>query len=282
MLSFVASSARPPSASAIAESSASRRRPGTSCSAISRTPASSFASRDRADSDRRLNSRHSPATYCWATPPSPSVTQSSRGSPRASAKPATSRCSTGAASCTSTASSRTGRCACTSPPARRCRSTAPRAAKLFLATLPKTRRAALLQATPLDRHAPGTIVPIRQHWSASSTRCASATSASTAGYIAGLVAVAVPVRDRRGRVVAAIAVHAPAAHVGRRGTGPRRRHARGCGGHRRNRGLSSGHSRCVPLMDGSTVARSIRWRGGRVTVGRARSLRAAGRQHARG
>ena len=30
--------------------------------------------------------------------------------------------------------------------------------KLFLATLPKTRRAALLRATPLDRHAPGTIV----------------------------------------------------------------------------------------------------------------------------
>ena len=85
--------------------------------------------------------------------------------------------------------------------------------KLFLATLPKTRRAALLRATPLDRHAPGTIVD-----PAALERELDALRKRDLGidceeYIAGLVAVAVPVRDRRGRVVAAIAVHAPAARM---------------------------------------------------------------------
>lgn len=85
--------------------------------------------------------------------------------------------------------------------------------KLFLATMPRARRAALLRATPLERHAPGTIVD-----PAALEREIEALRRLDLGidreeYIAGLVAVAVPVRDRRGRVVAAVAVHAPAARM---------------------------------------------------------------------
>jgi len=85
--------------------------------------------------------------------------------------------------------------------------------KLFLATMPKARRAALLAAAPLERHAPATIVD-----PAALERELEALRRRDLGidheeYMAGLVAVAVPVRDRRGRVVAAIAVHAPAARM---------------------------------------------------------------------
>lgn len=85
--------------------------------------------------------------------------------------------------------------------------------KLFLATLPKTRRAALLRATPLDRHAPGTIVDPAALERELDTLRKRDLGIDCEEYIAGLVAVAVPVRDRRGRVVAAIAVHAPAARM---------------------------------------------------------------------
>ena len=85
--------------------------------------------------------------------------------------------------------------------------------KLFLATMPKERRESLLRATPLERHAPGTIVD-----RAALDRELEALRKRDLGidneeYMAGLIAVAVPVRDRRGRVVAAIAVHAPAARM---------------------------------------------------------------------
>ena len=85
--------------------------------------------------------------------------------------------------------------------------------KLFLATLPKARRAALLRALPLERHAPATIVD-----AAALERELEALRRRDLGidaeeFIVGLVAVAVPVRDRRGRVAAAVAVHAPAARM---------------------------------------------------------------------
>ncbi len=85
--------------------------------------------------------------------------------------------------------------------------------KLFLATMPKRRRAALLAATPLDRHAPRTIVDrtaLERELEALRVRDLGIDDEE---YMAGLIAIAVPVRDRRGRVVAAIAVHAPEARM---------------------------------------------------------------------
>ena len=85
--------------------------------------------------------------------------------------------------------------------------------KLFLATMPKARRAALLRALPLDRHAPATIVEagaLARELEALRRRDLGIDAEE---FIVGLVAVAVPVRDRRGRVAAAVAVHAPAARM---------------------------------------------------------------------
>ena len=85
--------------------------------------------------------------------------------------------------------------------------------KLFLATLPAARRAALLRALPLERHAPATIVDpaaLERELEALRRRDLGIDAEE---FIVGLVAVAVPVRDRRGRVAAAVAVHAPAARM---------------------------------------------------------------------
>ena len=85
--------------------------------------------------------------------------------------------------------------------------------KLFLATMPRARRAALLAAAPLERHAPATIVdPAALERELEGLRKRDL-GIDDEEYMAGLVAVAVPVRGRRGRVVAAIAVHAPAARM---------------------------------------------------------------------
>ena len=83
----------------------------------------------------------------------------------------------------------------------------------FLATMPKGRRSALLKATPLERHAPGTIADraaLERELDALRSRDLGIDNEE---YMAGLIEVAVPVRDRRGRVAAAIAVHAPAARM---------------------------------------------------------------------
>ena len=85
--------------------------------------------------------------------------------------------------------------------------------KLFLAAMPKARRASLLSVTPLLRHAPGTIVEPEALERELERLRKRDLGVDNEEFIAGLVAVAVPVRDRRGRVVAAIAVHAPAARM---------------------------------------------------------------------
>lgn len=85
--------------------------------------------------------------------------------------------------------------------------------KLFLATMPKRQRVALLGATLLDRHAPGTIVDRGALECELDALRARDLGIDNEEYMAGLIAIAVPVRDRRGRVVAAIAVHAPAARM---------------------------------------------------------------------
>ncbi|MFO1317699.1 MAG: IclR family transcriptional regulator [Burkholderiales bacterium] len=85
--------------------------------------------------------------------------------------------------------------------------------KLFLATLPTARRAALLRALPLERHAPATITDPTALQRALADLRRRDLGIDNEEFIVGLVAVAVPVRDRRGRVAAAIAVHAPAARM---------------------------------------------------------------------
>ncbi len=85
--------------------------------------------------------------------------------------------------------------------------------KLFLATMPRARRAALLRASPLERRAPGTIVDPALFERELERLRAQDLGIDNQEFIAGLIAIAVPVRDRRGRVVAAIAVHAPEARM---------------------------------------------------------------------
>lgn len=85
--------------------------------------------------------------------------------------------------------------------------------KLFLATMPKLRRAALLAAAPLERHAPGTIVDAAALERELESLRKRDLGIDDEEYIAGLIAVAVPVRDPRRRVAAALAVHAPVARM---------------------------------------------------------------------
>lgn len=85
--------------------------------------------------------------------------------------------------------------------------------KLFLATMPKLRRAALLAAAPLERHAPATIVDRAELDRELDRLRKRDLGVDDEEYMAGLVAIAVPVRDRRGRIAAAIAVHAPTARM---------------------------------------------------------------------
>lgn len=85
--------------------------------------------------------------------------------------------------------------------------------KLFLATMPKARRTALLAAAPLERFAPTTIVDRAALEHELERLRKRDLGIDDEEYMAGLIAVAVPVRDPRGRVVAALAVHAPAARM---------------------------------------------------------------------
>lgn len=85
--------------------------------------------------------------------------------------------------------------------------------KLFLALMPAARREALLAALALPRLTPSTItdgVALRAEFAAIARQDY---SVDREEYIAGLVAVAVPVRDGQGQLRAALAVHAPTARM---------------------------------------------------------------------
>jgi IclR family transcriptional regulator, acetate operon repressor len=85
--------------------------------------------------------------------------------------------------------------------------------KLFLATLPGARREALLAQLALPAMTPHTLTDR----DALAAECQAITergySADREEFIAGLVAVAVPVFDEQGAVRAALAVHAPSARM---------------------------------------------------------------------
>lgn len=85
--------------------------------------------------------------------------------------------------------------------------------KLLLAHLPKAARERLLERLPLERFTDSTITA-RTTLDRELERIRAAGCATdNEEYIAGLVCVAVPVRIARGRVAAAVAVHAPTSRL---------------------------------------------------------------------
>lgn len=85
--------------------------------------------------------------------------------------------------------------------------------KLFLAHMDKGRRDALLSNLKLEAHTPATITS-RKELEAELVRIAEAGySVDNEEFLLGLIAVAVPVKDRAGTTVAALACHAPVARL---------------------------------------------------------------------
>ena len=85
--------------------------------------------------------------------------------------------------------------------------------KLLLAGLPKAERDALIAQLPLPRMTRHTITSARALKAECDAIAAQGYSCDREEFIAGLIAVAVPVLDAQGRTRAAIAVHAPTARL---------------------------------------------------------------------
>lgn len=85
--------------------------------------------------------------------------------------------------------------------------------KLFLAHMEKSRRDALLGNLKLEAHTPATITS-RKELEAELARIVElGYSVDNEEFLLGLIAVAVPVKDRSGTTVAALACHAPVARL---------------------------------------------------------------------
>ncbi|MGR4868584.1 IclR family transcriptional regulator [Variovorax sp. LARHSF232] len=85
--------------------------------------------------------------------------------------------------------------------------------KLFLAQMPKKARDALIDRLPLERMTAYTLVKADALRAECDEIAKRGHSRDREEFIAGLVAVAVPVRDAAGQVRAALAVHAPTARM---------------------------------------------------------------------
>jgi IclR family acetate operon transcriptional repressor len=83
--------------------------------------------------------------------------------------------------------------------------------KLLLADLPARARRRLLAAAPLARHTPNTIADPERLQAEFAHIREQGYSINDQEYAVGLIALAVPIRDRAGRAIAALAVHAPEA-----------------------------------------------------------------------
>lgn len=81
--------------------------------------------------------------------------------------------------------------------------------KLFLALAPEKTAEALLKAGELKRHTPRTLVEPAALMAALKTIRAQGYGADNEEFIEGMTAVAVPVMDRAGKIIATIAVHGP-------------------------------------------------------------------------
>ena len=85
--------------------------------------------------------------------------------------------------------------------------------KLFLAQMDKVERRGLIARLRLDRHTPHTICRADELEREIDRHAARAIGVDNEEFIRGMVAVAVPVLDRRGQCVAAVACHAPTARL---------------------------------------------------------------------
>ena len=85
--------------------------------------------------------------------------------------------------------------------------------KLFLASLPAARRDALLGALGLEALTRNSLTDVRALRAECDAIAARGYATDREEFMAGLIAVAVPVRDTSGTVRAAIAVHAPTARM---------------------------------------------------------------------
>lgn len=85
--------------------------------------------------------------------------------------------------------------------------------KLFLAAMASARRERLLQTLALAAHTPHTITSREQLDEEIARIQARGYSIDNQEFLLGLVAVASPVQDARGRTVAAVACHAPSARL---------------------------------------------------------------------
>lgn len=85
--------------------------------------------------------------------------------------------------------------------------------KLFLSWLPKPKRAVLLRSTPLLRYTENTITDIAALEADLEKIRAAEVSTDNQEFLAGVVCVAVPVRDQNGHPVAALAISAPLARM---------------------------------------------------------------------
>lgn len=85
--------------------------------------------------------------------------------------------------------------------------------KLFLAAMPKRSRDRFLQQTPLIKHTPQTLTDPKRLSNEFNAIRERGYSIDNEEYLPGICCVAVPVRNGDGKVVAGVAVHAPAARM---------------------------------------------------------------------
>lgn len=85
--------------------------------------------------------------------------------------------------------------------------------KLFLAAMPKRSRDRFIAQTPLIRHTPQTLTDPKRLNNEFNAIRERGYSIDNEEYLPGICCVAVPVRNAEGKVVAGVAVHAPAARM---------------------------------------------------------------------
>ncbi len=83
--------------------------------------------------------------------------------------------------------------------------------KLLLSLLPREQRSALVRQLPLERFTPNTVTNVELLEAELDRSAHKQLGVDNEEFVAGISCVAVPVRDERGQVVAALAVHAPTA-----------------------------------------------------------------------
>lgn len=81
--------------------------------------------------------------------------------------------------------------------------------KLFLANLPRTRRDRIIEKLPLEKKSENTITEIDALSVELDKIAASGIGTDNEEFIQGLVAVAVPIRAKNGRMIATLATHGP-------------------------------------------------------------------------